>query len=78
MKDNLRAWLRQPTTVGGISAVVGTVVAMALMQITWYQAAPLLAGAAMSIILPDDSSAKQRAMDFAARVCSQQGLKSVK
>ena len=59
--DNLRAWARQPTTVAGMSALVATISGLVLKQLSWIQAAPLLAGAVASIILPDDSSAGPRA-----------------
>jgi len=51
----MRAWARQPTTVAGFSAIVGTIVALLLQQLDWYQAIPLLAGSLMSIAMPDDS-----------------------
>ncbi len=51
-------WVRQPTTVAGISAAFGTFAALLVHQVTWAQAVPLLAGAFMSIALPDNSLAK--------------------
>jgi len=51
-------WVRQPTTVAGLSAAFGTFTALLVHQITWTQAVPLLAGAAVSIALPDNSVAK--------------------
>jgi hypothetical protein len=59
--DSLRAWARQPTTVAGISALVATISALFLKQLSWIQAAPLLAGAVASILLPDNSSAGPQA-----------------
>ena len=56
-----RLWMHQPTTVAGISAVLGTFVALLMHQVTWAQAVPLFAGAAVSAILPDNSGAKQQA-----------------
>ena len=58
---NLRSWIQQPTTVAGISAMLGTLVAALMHQVTWMQAIPLLAGAAVSAILPGNRSAKQQA-----------------
>jgi hypothetical protein len=61
----LGTWLRQPTTVAGISTFFGTVIALLLKQMSLAEAAPLLAGGAMSIILPDNSTAKQQAEELA-------------
>ena len=71
--DKLSSWVRQPTTVAGLSAALGTIVALLLRQINWLQAAPLLAGAAMSIILPDNTSAKQRAEELATSLVYKPG-----
>ena len=54
----LRAWVRQPTSVAGLSALFGTFSALILHQISWVQAAPLLVGALVSIALPDNTVAK--------------------
>lgn len=54
----LSNWVKQPTTVAGLSTTVGTFVALILHQVDWIQAAPLLAGAAMSALLPDNASAR--------------------
>lgn len=59
--NGLRNWIQQPTTVAGISGIFGTVVALLVHQLTWVQAVPLFVGAAVSAILPDNSSAKQQA-----------------
>ncbi len=56
-----RSWMQQPTTVAGLSAMLGTLVALMMHQVTWIQAVPLFAGAAVSAILPDNSGAKQQA-----------------
>ncbi len=63
--DALRAWARQPTTVAGTSAILGTVIAVLLRQISWWQAVPLLAGAVASVLLPDNSGARQQAEGLA-------------
>jgi hypothetical protein len=57
----LRAWARQPTTVAGFSAMLGTLCALILHQVQWMQAVPLLVGAATSMLLPDNAGAKQEA-----------------
>jgi hypothetical protein len=54
----LLAWARQPTSIAGLSALFGTFSAIALHQIGWLQGAPLLAGALVSIALPDNTAAK--------------------
>ena len=51
-------WARQPTTIAGISAVLGTLSALVAHQVTWPQAVPLLVGAMVSIVLPDNAGAK--------------------
>ena len=56
-----RLWIQQPTTVAGLSTVFGTAVGLALQQMDWRQAVPLLVGAAVSIVLPDNTGAKQQA-----------------
>ncbi len=66
----LGIWLRQPTTVAGISTFFGTLIALLLKQMSLAEAAPLLAGGAMSIILPDNSTAKQQAEELAKDVVS--------
>ncbi len=62
----LQVWVRQPTTVAGISAALGTLVGLVLQQLSWGQAIPLLAGAVMSILLPDNTAAKAQAETLAA------------
>jgi hypothetical protein len=73
--EKLGLWLRQPTTVAGVSTFVGTVVALLLKQISLAEAVPLLAGGAMSIVLPDNSAAKQQAEQLAKEVVSEAALK---
>ncbi len=63
--DKLRAWVRQPTTVAGISAVIATISGLLLKQLSWEQAIPLLVGSAVSMVLPDDSAARQQAQHLA-------------
>lgn len=60
--NDLLAWLRQPTTVAGIAASLGTVSAWLMGQMTAGQAVPLLIGAATSMLLPDNTGASQAAV----------------
>jgi hypothetical protein len=62
----LKAWMRQPTTVAGFSALLATVCALVLHQVQWPQAVPLLVGAVTSMLLPDNTNAKQAAEALAA------------
>jgi hypothetical protein len=62
---NLRAFLRQPTTVGGLAALSGTIAAALSGQMTWRAALPLVVGAIVSILLPDDSAASANAAALA-------------
>ena len=66
--DGLRAWARQPTTVAGFSAGIAGLTAVVLQQLTWAQVVPVLAGAAMSIILPDNTVAQQQARELAGEI----------
>jgi CHASE2 domain-containing sensor protein len=66
----LRAWARQPTTVAGFSAMLGTLCALLLHQVQWTQAVPLLVGAVTSMILPDNAGAKQEAEALATEAVS--------
>jgi len=59
--SDLRAWARQPTTVAGFSAMLGTLCALLLHQLPWTQAVPLVVGAVTSMVLPDNAGAKQEA-----------------
>ncbi len=67
----LSTWLRQPTTVAGISALLGTAVAVLLGQMSLAAAVPLVAGAAVSMVLPDNSGARQQATTLAQEVVAQ-------
>ena len=51
-------FLRQPSTVGGLAALCGALEAVLSGQMSWPAALPFLAGAAVSILLPDNSAAK--------------------
>jgi len=75
--EKLRAWWRQPTTVAGISALVGTTVALVLKQMSLAAAMPLLTGAIVSIVLPDNAGATKQAEDITktlvAEIAKKQG-----
>ncbi len=66
--DRLREWVRQPTTVAGISAGIATVSALLLKQLSWVQAVPLLTGALTSMILPDNVVAQRQAEQIATEM----------
>ena len=66
--EDLRAWLRQPTTVAGISAVIATVSALLMDQIAWAQAVPILVGSAVSMLLPDNTGAHEQAQQLASEI----------
>ncbi len=63
-------WLQQPSSVAGLSAIIGTGSALALHQIGLMQAAPLLAAAIVSIALPDNTAAKGAAEMLARELVS--------
>jgi phospholipid N-methyltransferase len=62
----LKSWMRQPTTIAGFSAALATLCALMLHQVEWTQAVPLLVGAVTSMLLPDNTGAKQQAETLAA------------
>jgi hypothetical protein len=68
--SGLRVWARQPTTVAGFSAMLGTLCALLLHQVQWTQAVPLLVGAVTSMVLPDNVGAKQEAEALASEAVS--------
>ncbi len=47
------AWLRQPTSIAGISAMAGTLTAVAAGDMTWPVAAPLLVGGLIALAVPE-------------------------
>ncbi len=65
-----RVWVRQPTTIAGFSAIFAAFCALYLKQLTWDQAIPVLAGAVVSIILPDNSGAQMQVRQLAVDVVS--------
>ncbi len=56
--SRLIVWLKQPTTVAGLSALSGTAVALLGAQLSWQASLPVLVGAVVGIVLPDNSGAK--------------------
>ena len=60
------AFARQPSTVLGLSALVGTLTALATGQLTWQGAVPAAAAALAAIALPDNSGAQAAVRDAAA------------
>jgi hypothetical protein len=52
------AFMRQPSTVLGVSTLIGTLTAVLTTQITWQNAVPAVAGALAAIALPDNPRAQ--------------------
>jgi uncharacterized membrane protein YfcA len=69
--QTMLAWLRQPTSVAGISALFGTLLALANQQLDWAQALPLIAGALISIALPDNAGAKADVASLARTIATE-------
>lgn len=53
---NLRKYLFAPTTVAGIATLCGTAEAVLTGHLTWQAAVPLVVGALVGVIVPDNSS----------------------
>ncbi len=73
-----RDFLRQPSTVGGLAALCGTLEAAITGQMSWAHALPFIVGAVVSILLPDNSAARadaealiRAAETFAGQIGSQ-------
>ena len=66
--DKVAAFMRQPSTVLGISALVGTLTAVLTAQLTLQNAVPAIAGALAAIALPDNPRAQAAIKDGAAAV----------
>ena len=69
--QTMLAWLRQPTSVAGISALFGTMLALVTHQIGWAEAMPLIAGGLASIALPDNAGAKADATSLARAIAAE-------
>jgi len=64
----IAALMRQPSTVVGISTLVGTLTAVLTAQLTWQNAVPAIAGSVAAIALPDNPRAQVAIKDAAAAV----------
>ncbi len=53
----IMGWLRQPTTIAGVAALVGDAVMVATGAVTWRVELPIAAGSLIAILLPDNSEA---------------------
>lgn len=62
------AFARQPSTVLGLSTLVGALTAVLTGEITWQGAVPAIAGALAAIMLPDNSGAQVAIRNAAAAV----------
>lgn len=67
------AWLRQPTTIGGLSGLVAAISALVTGQLTGAQALPIIAGALVSMALPDNTAARQTAEAIVKSLAAQPG-----
>jgi hypothetical protein len=65
---NVYAWTQQPTSVAGLAAIFGALSAVLSHQISWAQAGPVVAGALVSIALPDNAGAKASAEALAGGI----------
>jgi hypothetical protein len=57
--NKLIAWIRQPTTITGLSALAGTAMGVATGSVKWPVALPLSVGSLVAMVLPDNSAAVQ-------------------
>lgn len=64
--SKVAAFLRQPTTVLGLSALAGTASALLTGAMTWQGAIPAVAGAIAAIALPDNTGAQTAVRGAAA------------
>ncbi len=58
----LVAWLRQPTTIGGVAALVGDAVIAATCVASWRVELPLALGSIVAMALPDNTAASTLAI----------------
>ena len=61
----VRDTLRQPSTVAGLAALCGALEAVLTKQMTWAAALPIVVGAVVSVLLPDNNAAKADAETLA-------------
>lgn len=71
---SLIAWSKQPTTITGLSTLLGTLAAIATGQLTVGGALPLLTGALVSIAMPDSGGARIAVERLVADAVSAQRL----
>jgi hypothetical protein len=71
----LQQWLKQPTSVAGLAALLGTLSALLSHQLTWVQAGPLVLGAIASVALPDNSAIKSDAGSIAGDAYASTNMK---
>ena len=62
---DIRSWLGQVTTGGGIAALLGTVSALAAGQLSPQQAIPVLVAGAVGLIWPENTGAQTTAASAA-------------
>ena len=58
----LLAWLRQPTTIAGLAALVGDAVIVATAAASWRIELPLALGSLVAMLIPDNTSASALAI----------------
>jgi hypothetical protein len=63
--EKFNAWRRQPTTVAGFAVILGVISGVLSHQMSWAAAIPVLVGGIVSMILPDNSTAKADAVAVA-------------
>ena len=56
-RTTLAAWLRQPTTIAGLAALVGDAVIAVTCAASWRVELPLALGSAVAMLLPDNTAA---------------------
>lgn len=61
-------WLRQTSTILGISTLLGVLISVATGELTWQLALPLAVGALVSMLLPEHPEAGGLAAKVAAEV----------
>jgi hypothetical protein len=65
-RNKVAAFLRQPSTVLGLSALIGALTALLTGQLGWQGAVPAIAGALAAIALPDNAGAQAAIKDAAS------------
>ncbi len=56
-RASILAWLRQPTTIAGIAALVGDAIVVATGAVTWRLELPIAAGSVIAMAMPDNTAA---------------------